>query len=515
MIFVPCYLANSLYYIKCIPSSHEYLYTLVWLRHHLFRTTTLTFCIRTQAKLQEPYSSGPVEAHNHESSLVAGATPVAAASMMVQGDVNLTSALHQHPGSTAPYLAQYFHQQPAIITESRMGSSPEQVRHGSQSQSRRPQSLVVNTLSGQPQRPHLVSSPSDISPRNESSEFQYRSHGGQSEWFGLQRPDYSTRQSSESQGWPRNDPRFHQSQAWQQQAPMACPSVGQGLAASHSSFTPLNYYGQSAPTRNTYAPYHASLPTQPSLSSQPSLSTQRSSYSTDPSSVSLGSGSHANLSSFSTQGQHNPSWGSEQPAVAQHNPSYSQYYLDDGQQWSDVEPDAEERPKRGRKRGAQYVDDYGNDKRPEFLERNRKAAAKCRAKKKADDEALQEQKNTLEYHNSELKVDVSELQGKLRKLREFAVDHRLAGCETRPDVASAIPDERWKSLMSDPTNTPAINALKDRIQGAEKAKFQRPDAIRYDSMEATSKDITSKEVLDGQDEDMQEDDMYENNDYEE
>lgn len=74
-------------------------------------------------------------------------------------------------------------------------------------------------------------------------------------------------------------------------------------------------------------------------------------------------------------------------------------------------------------------DDDGNKHRKErYREKNRFAAAKCRAKKKENIETIEDRHRNLRPLNNVLKKQVQELRGELTGLRTHALDHQDCNC---------------------------------------------------------------------------------------
>nr|OQO30932.1 hypothetical protein B0A51_04159 [Rachicladosporium sp. CCFEE 5018] len=73
-------------------------------------------------------------------------------------------------------------------------------------------------------------------------------------------------------------------------------------------------------------------------------------------------------------------------------------------------------------------DSQGDDKKEKYREKNRLAAAKCRAKKKNDIEGVEDRYRNLSAMNSALKKQVQDLRGELTNLRTHALDHQSCNC---------------------------------------------------------------------------------------
>ncbi|OQN95333.1 hypothetical protein B0A48_18768 [Cryoendolithus antarcticus] len=73
-------------------------------------------------------------------------------------------------------------------------------------------------------------------------------------------------------------------------------------------------------------------------------------------------------------------------------------------------------------------DDEGNCKKEKCREKNRLAAAKCRAKKKDNIEGIEDRHRNLSAMNSALKKQVQDLRGELANMRTHALDHQGCSC---------------------------------------------------------------------------------------
>nr|OQO17241.1 hypothetical protein B0A51_14292 [Rachicladosporium sp. CCFEE 5018] len=73
-------------------------------------------------------------------------------------------------------------------------------------------------------------------------------------------------------------------------------------------------------------------------------------------------------------------------------------------------------------------DEEGSDKKEKYREKNRLAAAKCRAKKKDNIEGIEDRHRNLNAMNSALKKQVQDLRGELTDLRTRALDHQGCNC---------------------------------------------------------------------------------------
>jgi hypothetical protein len=72
----------------------------------------------------------------------------------------------------------------------------------------------------------------------------------------------------------------------------------------------------------------------------------------------------------------------------------------------------------------------GDDKREKYREKNRLAAAKCRAKKKNNTEDLEEAARLAGYQNNRLKQEARELRDEFSELRSLALLHdKTQGCK--------------------------------------------------------------------------------------
>lgn len=73
-------------------------------------------------------------------------------------------------------------------------------------------------------------------------------------------------------------------------------------------------------------------------------------------------------------------------------------------------------------------DDEVGDKKEKYREKNRLAAAKCRAKKKDNIEGIEDRHRNLSALNSALKKQVQDLRGELTSLRTVALNHQGCNC---------------------------------------------------------------------------------------
>ena len=71
----------------------------------------------------------------------------------------------------------------------------------------------------------------------------------------------------------------------------------------------------------------------------------------------------------------------------------------------------------------------GGDKKERYREKNRLAAAKCRAKKKENIEDIEVKHRNLSAMNSALKKQVQDLRGELTGLRTHALNHQDCNCQ--------------------------------------------------------------------------------------
>lgn len=74
------------------------------------------------------------------------------------------------------------------------------------------------------------------------------------------------------------------------------------------------------------------------------------------------------------------------------------------------------------------VEGEGGDKKEKYREKNRLAAAKCRAKKKENIEDIEVKHRKLSAMNSALKKQVQDLRGELTGLRTHALNHQDCSC---------------------------------------------------------------------------------------
>jgi hypothetical protein len=73
-------------------------------------------------------------------------------------------------------------------------------------------------------------------------------------------------------------------------------------------------------------------------------------------------------------------------------------------------------------------DDDVDDKKEKYREKNRLAAAKCRAKKKDNIEGIEDKHRNLSALNAALKKQVQDLRGELTGLRTVALNHQGCNC---------------------------------------------------------------------------------------
>ncbi|KAK6440562.1 hypothetical protein LTR95_003209 [Oleoguttula sp. CCFEE 5521] len=73
-------------------------------------------------------------------------------------------------------------------------------------------------------------------------------------------------------------------------------------------------------------------------------------------------------------------------------------------------------------------EEEGGHKKEKYREKNRLAAAKCRAKKKDNIEGIEDRHRNLSAMNSALKKQVQDLRGELTDLRTHALDHQGCNC---------------------------------------------------------------------------------------
>lgn len=75
----------------------------------------------------------------------------------------------------------------------------------------------------------------------------------------------------------------------------------------------------------------------------------------------------------------------------------------------------------GRRRGSEYAEP--GSVRAVYLEKNRKAASKCRGKQKRQQEELVETARNMERRNTILRVEVEILNGELQCLMQLLAQH--------------------------------------------------------------------------------------------
>lgn len=111
--------------------------------------------------------------------------------------------------------------------------------------------------------------------------------------------------------------------------------------------------------------------------------------------------------------------------------------------------------RRGRKRKARLSEVEKEEKHRQFLERNRLAASKCRAKKKNEIEYFEERKRVLERENPVLRAVLQELWDEVRVYRKTVMSH--ASCKHADPIEwaernaglSAALDARCRSLLGE------------------------------------------------------------------
>ncbi|KAH6664295.1 hypothetical protein B0J14DRAFT_608219 [Halenospora varia] len=113
--------------------------------------------------------------------------------------------------------------------------------------------------------------------------------------------------------------------------------------------------------------------------------------------------------------------------------------------------------RRGRKRKARLSEAEKKEKHRKFLERNRLAASKCRAKKKTEIEHLEENKRVLERENPLLRSVIRQLWNEVRFYRKAVMSHGscnhadLIDWVERNAESSAALDARCQSLLAEET----------------------------------------------------------------
>ena len=143
----------------------------------------------------------------------------------------------------------------------------------------------------------------------------------------------------------------------------------------------------------------------------------------------------------------------------------------------DVFSDTQSPPEQTRKKSSADSTLTENEKRDLFLERNRAAAAKCRQKKKAQDEETQRKRAVHEEHNKSLKMERETLIGELLKYKDACLNHIAMGCEECIDgksmkefVVAGHSREKLANLMKDWTDTPKLNALRRNLVASSKSR---------------------------------------------
>lgn len=98
-------------------------------------------------------------------------------------------------------------------------------------------------------------------------------------------------------------------------------------------------------------------------------------------------------------------------------------------------------------------DDGHEDKKERYREKNRLAAAKCRAKKKELIETTDDRHCNLSALNNVLKKQVKELRSELTGLRAYALDHQDCNC---PITTYNVNQARRVAMCVDTTASPTF-----------------------------------------------------------
>ncbi|SMQ47830.1 unnamed protein product [Zymoseptoria tritici ST99CH_3D1] len=102
----------------------------------------------------------------------------------------------------------------------------------------------------------------------------------------------------------------------------------------------------------------------------------------------------------------------------------------------------------------------GDDKREKYREKNRLAAAKCRAKKKNNTEDLEEAARIAGYQNTRLKQEARELRDEFSELRSLALMHdKTQGC-TCSDMHAYNQNKAQEQVMAVRTAGHASDCIK-------------------------------------------------------
>lgn len=87
-------------------------------------------------------------------------------------------------------------------------------------------------------------------------------------------------------------------------------------------------------------------------------------------------------------------------------------------------------------------------KRQRFLERNRKAASKCREKKRLQTLQIINDADTITARNQELHENLAELEEEVRRLKNLILGHRDCGCDVIQKFVQSFDDGRSSSSSS-------------------------------------------------------------------
>lgn len=134
-------------------------------------------------------------------------------------------------------------------------------------------------------------------------------------------------------------------------------------------------------------------------------------------------------------------------------------------------------------------------RRDVFLERNRAAAAKCRQKKKAQDEETQRTRAFQEEHNRQLKEEREGLRGDVLNLKNALLDHIRLGCEKveaaqelKEHLMTSANRERLTRLLQDWEDTAELRKLRRKLDNSSKKKGSAPRGKRKRSSKTDESD---------------------------
>ncbi|KAG0092873.1 Cyclic AMP-dependent transcription factor ATF-7 [Podila epicladia] len=97
-------------------------------------------------------------------------------------------------------------------------------------------------------------------------------------------------------------------------------------------------------------------------------------------------------------------------------------------------------------------------KRQRFLERNRKAASKCREKKRLQTLQIINDADTITARNQELHENLAELEEEVRRLKNLILRHRDCGCDVIQKFVQSFDDGRSSSSPSSSFEYPSSSS---------------------------------------------------------